>query len=395
LLLTVSAGALAGQTISVPTAGLEVTLPDGYDLGVPAQPLDALLARRMAGQEILGQALIRIESIRRGYRADRFLADDYMTMRKNPAWDSLKVLARAKLTVAGKEARGRLLRFGAGENEQYMAQAAFTRELPDQDFDLVYLVTVNAPASQKETLVDHLESICDSLKLTDFAPIGQGEISMASEPVALPVGMKLQVPTGWYAMAQGPRILFGQTEFATGRPGLIQGVLQIGALEPGATLDGQVSMMLEQNASQRQTAEEAGQDPAALGALTDAGQVKLGELTARKLVTTYKAAGVVRILLIAVETWPDAPQPLRYILQIEGPLDAKQYIESAATKIANATAITAPPQPEQPEQPGQPDATGPVAPDQPDNPLAPEEPQPDNPLVPGGGAAVPGIEDQP
>ncbi len=393
LLLMVSGGALAGQAVTVPTAGLKLTLPDGYDLGVPAQPLDALLARQMAGEEVIGQALIRVEPIRRGYRADRFLADDYMAMRKSPGWESLKVLARAKLKVAGKEAHGRLLRSGPADDAQYTAQAAFIRELADQEFDLIYLVTVNARASQKETLIDHLESICKSLELTDLASIRQGELALVAEPVAVPVGMTLQVPQGWYAMPQGPRIVFGQTEFATGQPGLIRGGLQVEALQPGTTLDSQVSMMLEQNASQRQMAEQAGQDPANLPELTDAGQVNLGQLTARKLVSTHKAAGLVRMLVMAVETWPEAPQPLRYMLQIEGPLDQKEYIESAAATIAKAAQITAP-QPEQPEQPARSEETGPDAPDQPDNPLAPDAPQPDNPLVPEDGPALPGVGDQ-
>ncbi|MFW5841314.1 MAG: hypothetical protein ACOCZE_12095 [Planctomycetota bacterium] len=381
--------------VTIPHAGCSLRLPGGYVPQVPDSPWDAMQAVYASGEEVLGLARLTVEPVRQGLNAERFLLQDFINMRKAGGSGSLKILKQVKLPLAGRTGAGRLMSLGEGANMQYIAQAAIVRKVEGQQTDLAYMVTVIARASQKESLIDRFQMICESMKLTDLKDFSQVPLTMYADPVVLPhAGISVQVPRGWHAAAQGFQAGLGMVDFQSGSVAVSGGV-SVSAPANAVPAEQQIRNILQQRSERKQAAEQAGQDVSGLPSYQDGGEVKLGSLTGHALIIRDKAGGTITMLAIAVHTWPEDGETLQYTLQFDGPLEKDEYFVSAVSAVAENLLLSAPPK-QEPQAPAQaPD--GPAQPDQPDQPAPEQDPtssglEPANP-VPSDGTALPGVGD--
>ena len=339
----------AAQTVGLPHAGLSVTLPAQFALQAPIGPGDVLQGVYAADDQLLQMVTVSAFPIARGRSVVTWLEDSYMQSRKDPTLSSVKVLSRAKVTVAGQAGRAYILRLQRGDETHFVAQAAFVRERPNEEADTLISVRVWSRASQKGSLVDRLEAVCQRLELINITAVEDAPSQFIEQPIAQPgYGLAVKAPRGWWARDLGPRVAMGIYDHQALVGQALYAELSLQGAQAGATAASHVDDIRNQLAERRRALEEAGQPVTGVPVLSESKTVKLGGLEA---VEVQMSVGEnVTVQRFAVRQWEGLEQPWLYTLSVQSAKGLPAgVLARTAEAIAASASLQAPPPPEQPQ----------------------------------------------
>ncbi len=336
------------RELSLPHAGLKLTLPEDFTLQAPSQEFDLLQAVESSEAGALKMLRLRLTRVDADTSPEEILDKAYIAMRKDRSYVRLSEITSASVQVADRPAHLNVVRYGQADQTLYTGQVCFVRSAGQEESQLACVLTVTAKASQKAGLIPILRELSESLSLMDLEPVSQVEFPLVSDPVVdQRMAASLRAPLGWYVYATQLGLRAEVMDYAKGLRGAIGSELLALRQEGTTTVADQIESLRERFEQARSELKAQGEENPTLPKIEEVTDASLGVLSGKRVLIRGREGLTIRTLA----TRSHGNDTLLYVLDVRpGIEELEARALTLSKKISQGVTLNDIPEPTQDSQ---------------------------------------------
>ncbi len=262
-----------GGAVELSRGGVSISLPSGCEPGPLAEPHQLLLAFEIdEGERVLGVTLSAFP-VEPEVTAERFAGAMIDYLRGQLVVRDLAEVRSLSMDAADMAGVGRVVTYTLRGEEKAAASVCFIRPQAEDLLGLCYVLTVEAPASEVDTIEDVLNTVAQTVSLGDIMPTSLAEAGAPGEAVKVAqLDFSIRPPQEWFAVTGPAGVQMGQMDYAFGG-GIVMPAAQL-TVKPIAATEDAASCAAESLATVIEIGKESGltveiltEAPATMGGL--------------------------------------------------------------------------------------------------------------------------------
>ena len=228
-----------GKPISLPTVGLEITLPASFTPIRPDQAYELISAKGTVGMSkaALEHMNLLVVPAEAGENSKQFMDAALKRIAANPAISDLKEIDQAAGVIGHSMVHGRIVHFTKGKTPMQGVVMCMVRckGLPEEaPIAYVLIATTTSTGRIQKSLLPGAVAALKSIKFTEFKrPILQ-PIAAGSMMTDAKFGFRQLVPHGWPARLTPEGLIAGELDYTMG--GIASPLMQVSRIEVDAKL---------------------------------------------------------------------------------------------------------------------------------------------------------------
>ncbi len=234
------------KAVEYPHVGVKLSVPESFTYESPDDRFTAVRAVRRIRDKVVSAVTLSVFPVEQKQSADKLAEQLTDMLREDLRVRGLKAGKKIEMKVAGLEGIARVMTYSFSGRKTVAARAVVTRELKEPARRLAYVVTVEAEASQRGSLLKIFKQVVTRLTLSEIKCPATRGIKLDSEPWPhYGLGFSIKPPKGWFI-----------AETATGAASGMVDYLAEGSVTISPSLE-VVSVLLPEKMTCRKMAEKA------------------------------------------------------------------------------------------------------------------------------------------
>jgi hypothetical protein len=235
------------KAVEYPHVGVKLSVPESFTYENPDDRFTAVRAVRKIRDKVVSAVTLSVFPVEQKQSADKLAEQLTDMLRQDLRVRSLKAGKKIEMKIAGLEGIARVMTYTFSGRRTVAARAVVTRELKDTARrTLAYVITVEAEASQRGSLLKIFKQVVARVKLTEIKRPAISSVKLDSEPWPhYGLGFSIKPPRGWFI-----------AETATGAASGMVDYLAEGSVTISPSLE-VVSVLLPEKMTCRKMAEKA------------------------------------------------------------------------------------------------------------------------------------------
>jgi len=225
--------------VTYPHAGISLAAPAEFKGVFVSDPFDVMRAvlthRGKAVQAVSLSAYV----VGQKETPDSFADAMAKAAQGDLAVRKFQTLKKTPIPIAGLTGSARLLRYTFRGEETTAARAFFIRRLKADALRICYVLTVEAAAGRHKTLLQVLDRVIKTIKLTAVQHPAALPVKLAAEQVRNDkLGFSIRPPLGWYVQAGDVGLSMGRIDYLAGGTSSPAVTIAAANVAPGSTARG-------------------------------------------------------------------------------------------------------------------------------------------------------------
>jgi hypothetical protein len=227
------------KPVSLPAAGLELALPEGFQPGTVGEMYQVLQAGRadVQGKTVQG-ITVSAYPVDEGVTAEAYADQMVAQMKHSLVVRDLEVVKQTRLPVAQLEGRARLLRYNWRGKATVAAGAFFVREDKGSGARICYVITIESVEAHKASLLRYFGAVIETVKLVPLQHAHKAELGPPGGTwTSEKLGFAVTVPLGWHVTTTPTGVMLGRVDYLYGGVPTVALQVQTAPADPCSTAE--------------------------------------------------------------------------------------------------------------------------------------------------------------